>query len=177
MSTSEAIDNIGLTRALVRAVRGIKWDEVPEEAREVARHCLLDFFAVAIAGSRETLTDILVREIVDSEHSSEASLIGRNERASRLTAALVNGAAGHALDFDDTHMAMGGIRRRQSFRRYLHLPKRPVRPDAMCWKRSLSASRQNAGSGRSSARNTTSVGFTPPEQSEPSARRRRARIC
>ncbi len=43
-----------------------------------------------------------------SEHSSEASLIGRNERASRLTAALVNGAAGHALDFDDTHMAMGG---------------------------------------------------------------------
>ncbi len=79
-----------------------------ENAREVARHCLLDFFGVAIAGSRETLTEILVNEIVAGERSSEASLIGRNERASRLTAALVNGCAGHALDFDDTHMAMGG---------------------------------------------------------------------
>ena len=108
MSTSEAIENIGLTRALVRAVRGIRWDETPGDAREVVRHCLLDFFGVAIAGSRETLTEILVNEIVAGERSSEASLIGRNERASRLTAALVNGAAGHALDFDDTHMAMGG---------------------------------------------------------------------
>ncbi len=108
MSTSEAIDNIGLTRALVRSVRGIRWEETPKDAREVARHCLLDFFGVAIAGSRETLTEILVNEIVAGERSSEATLIGRNQRGSRLTAALVNGAAGHALDFDDTHMAMGG---------------------------------------------------------------------
>jgi 2-methylcitrate dehydratase PrpD len=35
-------------------------------------------------------------------------LIGRPERATRLTAALVNGAAGHALDFDDTHTTMSG---------------------------------------------------------------------
>ena len=108
MSTSEASDNFAATRALVRAVRGIRWDETPEVAREVARHCLLDFFGVAIAGSHEPLTGILINEIVTGERSSEASLIGRKERASRLTAALVNGAAGHALDFDDTHMAMGG---------------------------------------------------------------------
>jgi 2-methylcitrate dehydratase PrpD len=108
MSTSEASENFSATRALVRAVRGIRWEETPEDAREVARHCLLDFFGVAVAGSRETLSEILVHEIVSGERSSEASLIGRTERASRLTAALVNGAAGHALDFDDTHMAMGG---------------------------------------------------------------------
>ncbi|MGH7805887.1 MAG: MmgE/PrpD family protein, partial [Candidatus Binatia bacterium] len=35
-------------------------------------------------------------------------LVARAVRGSRLTAALVNGAAGHALDFDDTHMAMNG---------------------------------------------------------------------
>jgi 2-methylcitrate dehydratase PrpD len=108
MNTSEASENFSLSRALVRTVRGIRWDETPDDAREVARHCLLDFFGVAIAGSREPLTDILVNEIVRSERSTEASLIGRTDRASRLTAALVNGAAGHALDFDDTHMAMGG---------------------------------------------------------------------
>ncbi len=108
MSTSQATENIGITRALVRTVRGIRWEETPDDAREVARHGLLDFFGVAIAGSRESLTEILVNEVVKSEGSAEASLIGRAERASRLTAALVNGAAGHALDFDDTHMAMGG---------------------------------------------------------------------
>ena len=108
MSTSDTHDNFAATRALVRSVRGIRWDNTPEDAREVARHCLLDFFGVAIAGSREPLTEILVKEIVDGERSTEASLIGHHQRASRLTAALVNGAASHALDFDDTHMAMGG---------------------------------------------------------------------
>jgi len=101
-------DQFEATRALVRAVRCIRWEETSVDAREVARHCLLDFFGVAIAGSREPLAEILINEIVRSERSDEASLIGREERATRLTAALVNGAAGHALDFDDTHMAMGG---------------------------------------------------------------------
>lgn len=108
MSTAETSNEFAATRALVRAVRGITWDKTPDEAREVARHCLLDFLGCAIAGSREPLSNILVDEVVRGEGSREASLIGRNERASRLTAALVNGAAGHALDFDDTHMAMGG---------------------------------------------------------------------
>ena len=107
-TTNSAQEKSGATRALVDAVRGIRWTEMPDDAREVARHCLLDFLGTAIAGSREPLTEILVREIVRSEHSTEAALIARSERASRLSAALVNGAAGHALDFDDTHMAMGG---------------------------------------------------------------------
>jgi len=92
----------------VRAVQGIRWDRIPDDAREVARHCLLDFIGCAVAGSRQPLSHVLVDEIVRGEGSREASLIGRGERASRLTAALVNGAAGHALDFDDTHLAMGG---------------------------------------------------------------------
>jgi 2-methylcitrate dehydratase PrpD len=96
------------TRALVRAVRGIRWEETPEDAREAGRQCLLDFLGCAIAGSREPLAHILLAEIAAREGSSEAGLLGRRERCSRLTAALVNGASGHALDFDDTHMIMGG---------------------------------------------------------------------
>lgn len=98
----------GVTLGLVRAVRAIRWDDTPADAREAARHCLLDFMGVAIAGSREPLADILVREVAQSEGSTEAALIGRSQRASRLTAALINGAAAHALDFDDTHMNMNG---------------------------------------------------------------------
>ena len=103
MATSE-----GVTRELVEAVRGIRYDAIPEEARQTAHHCLLDFLGVALAGSREPLTDILISEVVSGEAVGEAGIIGRPERATRLTAALVNGAAGHALDFDDTHTTMIG---------------------------------------------------------------------
>ncbi len=99
---------VGATRALADAVRDLRYDDIPDDAREVARHCLLDFLGCALAGSREPLTEILVREIVQHERSAESGLIGRPGRAARLTAALVNGAAGHALDFDDTHTMMGG---------------------------------------------------------------------
>jgi 2-methylcitrate dehydratase PrpD len=103
-----AEENQSLTRALVEAVRGIRYDEIPREARQTAHHSLLDFLGVALAGSQEPLTEILVSSVVRSETSSEAGIIGRPERATRLTAALVNGAAGHALDFDDTHTTMIG---------------------------------------------------------------------
>jgi 2-methylcitrate dehydratase PrpD len=105
MSTS---DQPGATRALVSRVRGIRYEELPDEALEVARHCLLDYLGVTLAGAREPLTEILVGEVALGEGSTQAGLIGRPERATRQTAALVNGAAGHALDFDDTHTGMGG---------------------------------------------------------------------
>ena len=98
----------GATLALVRAVRGIRYEEIPADAREVARHCLLDFLGCALAGSREPLTGILVESVAETEGGGRATLIGRPERATRLGAALVNGAAGHALDFDDTHTVMSG---------------------------------------------------------------------
>ncbi len=104
MTTS---DNPGATRALVRRVRGIRFDTISDEARETARHCLLDFLGCALAGAGEPLVDVLVAEVVSGEGASQAGLVGRPERATLQTAALVNGAAGHALDFDDTHTAMG----------------------------------------------------------------------
>jgi 2-methylcitrate dehydratase PrpD len=102
------MSNESTTLALVAATRRLVAADIPEEAREVARHCLLDFLGCALAGSREPLTSILVESVVRAEGAVEASLIGRSERATRLSAALVNGAAGHALDFDDTHTTMSG---------------------------------------------------------------------
>src|SRR5262245_23339988 len=97
-----------ITRALVRTVRALRYDELPNDAREVARHCVLDFFGVALAGAGEPLVDILVDVVAERENAPAATLIGRSERATAATAALVNGAAGHALDFDDAHIGMSG---------------------------------------------------------------------
>src|SRR5881296_1821772 len=98
----------GATVALVRAVRGIHNEDIPADALEVARHCLLDFLGCALAGAREPLTGILVESVARTEDGVRATLIGRHERATRLGAALINGAAGPALDFDDTHTVMRG---------------------------------------------------------------------
>ena len=119
--------NPGVTRALVGAVRDIRWEEIPVNAREAGRQCLLDFLGCAVAGSRQPLAQILLTEIAAREGSSEATLVGRQERCSRSTAALLNGAAGHALDFDDTHMAMGGH------------PSVPVIPSALALAETIAA--------------------------------------
>jgi 2-methylcitrate dehydratase PrpD len=103
-----ADDRKDITAALVDAVRGLRYANLPAEAKEVARHCVLDLVGVTIAGAREPLVEMLVDVVARAERASEAGLIGREERATRATAALVNGAAGHALDFDDTNTSMMG---------------------------------------------------------------------
>ncbi len=68
---------------------------------------MLDWFGVALAGLREPLSGILVRELVFGDRG-DATLVGHAQRASVLDAALNNGASSHALDFDDTHTLMSG---------------------------------------------------------------------
>ena len=95
------------TQALVDSLAGLKLEDAPASVRSVARHCLLDWFGCALAGSREPLSLILIHETAARE-TGEATLAGRPERTTPLTAALVNGAMSHALDFDDTHWLMNG---------------------------------------------------------------------
>ena len=89
----------------VARFRTLRLGEISAEALGVARHCLLDWLGCALAGSREPLSAILRKEL--GEGAGAATLIGGG-RASPREAALINGAAGHALDFDDTHTGMGG---------------------------------------------------------------------
>lgn len=81
-------------------------DEVPSEVAAVAGHSILDWFGCALAGSREPLSAILRAEL--SSQAGHCTLIGTEQRADRYRAALINGAAGHALDFDDSSGVMGG---------------------------------------------------------------------
>lgn len=101
-------ENDGVTRRLVSLSRGLRYREIPSEALTVARHCLLDWFGVTLAGSREPLAEILRSQVAASDHGSEATVFGHDGRTTALSAALVNGATSHALDFDDTHLVMMG---------------------------------------------------------------------
>jgi 2-methylcitrate dehydratase PrpD len=81
-------------------------DAIPVEASVAARQCILDWLGCTLAGSTEPLAEILRAEF--AEEDGPATVIGGSQRASAKTAALINGAAGHALDFDDTNL-VGGL--------------------------------------------------------------------
>jgi 2-methylcitrate dehydratase PrpD len=97
-----------ITAILADFCRGIRYDDLPPDAVTVAKQCLLDWLAVTIAGSREELAGILRAEAIEQGGNAQATLIGTGERVTASQAALVNGAAGHALDYDDVHLAMSG---------------------------------------------------------------------
>lgn len=83
--------------------------DLPDDVLEVAAQCVLDWFACAVAGSQEPLTGILIEELATG--TGPATVVGDPNRlvtTGMLQAAMINGAAGHALDFDDTNMVMGG---------------------------------------------------------------------
>ncbi len=99
---------MGITSELAAEARATRWDDLPPDVQQVARQCLLDWLGCTIAGSQEPLAAILRTEVAGADAAGQATLIGSGGRTGALTAALVNGAVGHALDFDDTHATMSG---------------------------------------------------------------------
>ncbi len=97
-----------VTAALARRAASLRFADLPEHIRTLARQCLLDWLAVTLAGSREDLSAILLAEAEAQGGKPVASLIGHAVKAPTQQAALVNGAASHALDYDDVNMIMGG---------------------------------------------------------------------
>ena len=97
-----------LTRKLAADSAALTEDALPEAARELVRQCLLDYLGVAIAGAGDPLVRILLDEAEEAGGAAQASVVGHRAHLPVLAAALVNGAAGHALDYDDVNMAMPG---------------------------------------------------------------------
>jgi 2-methylcitrate dehydratase PrpD len=93
------------TKALVQLLMGMRG--APEgPAVTVAKQCLLDWLGVTLAARREPLVRILA-DGLDPDAGRGATVLGLGRRARIDDAVLVNGAAGHALDFDDVIAVMG----------------------------------------------------------------------
>ena len=95
----------GLTAAIIRQSRAAAAD-IPAETLEMAGLCMLDWFGLAIGGADEPATR-LTRTVAIAEGAAPvASVVGAGRAFSARQAALVNGVAGHALDYDDVNLAM-----------------------------------------------------------------------
>jgi 2-methylcitrate dehydratase PrpD len=96
------------TARLAEFVVKTSLEECPPEAVVRVRRAALDTLGVMLAGAAEPVARI-VRRIVRAEGGiALATVVGTELKTAPGWAALANGAAGHAHDFDDTNFALLG---------------------------------------------------------------------
>ncbi|WP_157792856.1 MmgE/PrpD family protein [Bordetella genomosp. 8] len=96
----------GLARELGRRVAALNFGDLPAEAIRWARVGLLDTVGVTLAGAHEDAPRLAARAL--DAQQGPALVLGTRRQVGVLDAALINGTASHALDFDDCNNTMGG---------------------------------------------------------------------
>ncbi|MFM2278336.1 MAG: hypothetical protein RLZZ444_567 [Pseudomonadota bacterium] len=96
----------GITNDLARYVAELDYSDLPPDVPERASHLAIDLIGSIVRASKEadstpSLLGMLKRLGMDGP--GQSSVFGLGRRYSPATAALLNGALGHSLDFDDTH--------------------------------------------------------------------------
>jgi 2-methylcitrate dehydratase PrpD len=91
---------------LAERIHALEYEDLPPEALYWAKNGLLDTIGVTLAGSSDPAAAIL-RETVPAAPGSSL-IYGGGYRTTALDAALLNGTAAHALDFDDASDTLGG---------------------------------------------------------------------
>lgn len=97
-----------ITKTLADYTMGLKFEDLSEEAVEASKHCILDWIGVTIAGLEEPLTQFLIEQAEADGGDAQATIIGDGRKVSTSQAALINGSASHALDYDDVQTRLQG---------------------------------------------------------------------
>jgi 2-methylcitrate dehydratase PrpD len=96
-----------LTLALARRVLEFPRGSLDASLAAAARTAVIDTVAVTLLGA-STEAVARLRATLGARLDGPAQVFGRPERASVLDAALINGVASHALDYDDFTQDFGG---------------------------------------------------------------------
>src|SRR5690349_14761987 len=65
-----------LTEFLAFRATNLRYEDIPEPARALARQCILDYFGVAIAAADDPLVRILLDEMAEAGGAPQACVIG-----------------------------------------------------------------------------------------------------
>ncbi|MBI2908479.1 MAG: MmgE/PrpD family protein [Chloroflexi bacterium] len=91
-----------VTEKLARFITEHLASAIPSQVMDIAKRQVLDTLGVALVGSLEPASAIVFNYVQSQAAAPEASVLGRNLRTTAENAALANGVAAHALDYDDT---------------------------------------------------------------------------
>jgi 2-methylcitrate dehydratase PrpD len=100
-------DSVRATAEAVAFIRKTTFRDCPAEAVAIGKRCIIDGLGVTLAGTTTDGSTIL-RDYVRSSGlgTGEATVFGAAPfRTTAASAALLNAAAGHAMDWDDTQLS------------------------------------------------------------------------
>lgn len=100
--------NNSQTELVVSFIVNVRFEEVPKKAVGVAREAILDCIGVALAGAHEPAGNIGAKWARAAKGAPQATVWGQGFKTSAHDAALVNGTAAHALDYDDVTWGLIG---------------------------------------------------------------------
>ena len=95
------------THMIASWVARTKADDIPDNVFAWARHCVLDWIAVTIAGANDPDVNKLV-DLALSSGFGTARVIGHGTGFESGWSVAINGMAGHVLDYDDVNERMVG---------------------------------------------------------------------
>ena len=90
-----------MLRALGEFVSTLGESSLPAEVWHAAKRSLIDWFAAVIPGAAVAPTTLLVRVLEEEIGHGGSRLYPSGQRATVRAAALINGTAAHAVEFDD----------------------------------------------------------------------------
>lgn len=88
-------------RELIDRAYAQTFDDVPADVMTMARLCFLDTLGTALGGVAEPAASLVRDEFLADAGGGRAKVWGTERAGSSFAAALCNGTAAHALDFDD----------------------------------------------------------------------------
>ncbi|NEW87143.1 MmgE/PrpD family protein [Rhodopseudomonas sp. WA056] len=94
------------TATLAGYVAALQFTDIPQDVLARAKLLTLDFLGSAIRARREAESTPAILQTLQAlslDAVGEATVFGDDKRWTPAVAALLNGALGHSLDFDDTH--------------------------------------------------------------------------
>ncbi len=97
-----------LLGALADRISEVTCDALPAQAVEVAKQGILDTVGVTLAGAHDATTAVVASALRKTAAPGPALIFGTADHVDVLNAALINGTASHALDFDDCSNSLGG---------------------------------------------------------------------
>ena len=93
---------------MAEKIGAIRYDDLPREAVDWAKAAILDTVGVTLAGAGEDCARIVETTLAAGGSHGDCLIFGSDRRTGPLDAALINGTAAHALDFDDVSNSLGG---------------------------------------------------------------------
>ena len=99
---------MSITQELAERILAFRYDDLPAAAVSWATQAITDTIGCTFAGSCEPTARIPAQVPGIAEQEGPCLILGTRRRTTALDAALLNGTASHALDYDDVSPTMGG---------------------------------------------------------------------